>query len=597
MENNTEEYCANPQELLEVHFLEPSDESINIKKEEVPSSFNSDEESDKNANLENFDANLEDSETKKEKLFECNFCDKKYNRKVHLDRHYEVDHVGIRYSCNICTKSYTRKHRLITHLLVHHNIRKLHECKVCKQSFAAKDELISHSLLHTGHKTYTADKPNSHPCKICNKSFTRKKDLEKHELVHSEAKEYKCTVCGKTFLDQRNLNRHALTHNVDKPYECDVCHKLFSRTDLLKRHSLTHIVRKTSKCRLCSAPLKAKRDFNFLNISEQGLYACTICKKLFTRKDKLERHSSIHTVDKLHVCDMCNMSFALRNDFLKHSYSHSGKIFYECSFCLKLFTKKGTFKRHSTILCTKKHQMCKPCLRRVTKDASLLENLDSLSQEVPSAPDALQTSIPDLSYLYASNCGEPSAEENLSKSADLMRERDYQVPVHLEEKVKKSSKLQNRKNQGSVRGEENLSTFSELRKVRKYQASEHSDKNLSIPSELQDKNHDISEHNEENISNSSELRVSEHSEESLSKFVEFDKERKYHSSKHTESDRNNSSNTGSMFETVYLVDEVQIKQEQSEEALNGDHDVEFEDMNYEKTSETVEEEHTHDVNE
>ena len=50
-------------------------------------------------------------------------------------------------------------------------------------------------------------------------------------------------------------------------------------------------------------------------------YSCDICKKSFSRQDKLAEHKRIHTGEKSYSCVLCQKTFRSSSDLSKHNKS------------------------------------------------------------------------------------------------------------------------------------------------------------------------------------------------------------------------------------------------------------------------------------
>lgn len=51
-------------------------------------------------------------------------------------------------------------------------------------------------------------------------------------------------------------------------------------------------------------------------------YVCNICKKTFTRKYDMIRHSKCHTPQMLYVCGFCRKTYMRKDHFIKHTLMH-----------------------------------------------------------------------------------------------------------------------------------------------------------------------------------------------------------------------------------------------------------------------------------
>lgn len=75
-------------------------------------------------------------------------------------------------------------------------------------------------------------------CDVCKKVFKRKEFLMQHLKSHIGLRPFKCNepTCNKSFSRKEHLLRHEVSHTGQKMFTCDVCKKLFSRKDNLNKH-------------------------------------------------------------------------------------------------------------------------------------------------------------------------------------------------------------------------------------------------------------------------------------------------------------------------------------------------------------------------
>lgn len=75
-------------------------------------------------------------------------------------------------------------------------------------------------------------------CEVCRKTFKRKEFLMQHLKSHIGLRPFKCDdpSCNKSFSRKEHLLRHVVSHTGQKQFTCDVCKKLFSRKDNLNKH-------------------------------------------------------------------------------------------------------------------------------------------------------------------------------------------------------------------------------------------------------------------------------------------------------------------------------------------------------------------------
>lgn len=84
------------------------------------------------------------------------------------------------------------------------------------------------------------------------------------------------------------------------------------------------------------------------NGNPDDLPSCSVCEKVFKRKEHLNQHMKLHLGLRPFCCDEagCNKSFSRKEHLMRHVVSHTGKKMFSCEFCQKLFSRKDNLNKH-----------------------------------------------------------------------------------------------------------------------------------------------------------------------------------------------------------------------------------------------------------
>ncbi|CAJ1061592.1 zinc finger protein 623 [Xyrichtys novacula] len=214
-----------------------------------------------------------------------------------------------------------------------------YSCSVCGLQLSSKFKLQDHMNLHTGARPYC--------CAECGKRFCQTSSYRAHLRTHaqSEVERFQCRVCRKDFPYQEDLKYHlAISHWEDKYYECDQCKRVFTSLEACEYHVSKRECLQKAICEKCgrtfsSSKHLARHKKKICHCS----FRCTDCKKTFTKKNALLKHSFSHLGLLPYTCVRCRCHFRLAKLYLQHKCEPE-RI--HCVACLREFLSQKDFKQH-----------------------------------------------------------------------------------------------------------------------------------------------------------------------------------------------------------------------------------------------------------
>ncbi|MCY4329123.1 MAG: C2H2-type zinc finger protein [Endozoicomonadaceae bacterium] len=109
---------------------------------------------------------------------------------------------------------------------------------------------------------------------------------------------------------------------------------------------------------------------------EKTSYVCTDCKKIFDRRDFLDRHNCPNRKEEannnLYECSECNACFFNQKNFIRHKFVHQQEKPFQCKICNKAFKTDFYLNQHMVTHLPKNLFICNECNKSFDRQAKLL---------------------------------------------------------------------------------------------------------------------------------------------------------------------------------------------------------------------------------
>ncbi|XP_032672620.1 zinc finger protein Xfin-like [Odontomachus brunneus] len=248
-------------------------------------------------------------------MFHCPQCPKSFVFQTNFSYHFRTAHLEKSqdgYACDICGKVFVEEASLKIHKGWHNRANsRLSTRFILANQKNPNDLQKDTSVTETNSPERPArarksfPNPSSHSssksqgnlqCQVCNDKFNDVTELRTHLWDIHCAKnkpeksisndELQCELCTNVFPDKTILAAHMKWHkanpilsDVHKTYTCDVCNKSYSSKKVLWKHKRLH-----------KATFVTSMKFQSLAKKPASQFLCTICRKVFSSGQSLQRH-------------------------------------------------------------------------------------------------------------------------------------------------------------------------------------------------------------------------------------------------------------------------------------------------------------------
>ena len=186
--------------------------------------------------------------------------------------------------------------------------------------------------------------------------------MKRRTAVHSGERPYECDTCGVGFstkgsLDRHNRRKHGKSTSSDgvptaKNHKCLICGKFSWSTSELNRHMTVHTIEKTYECDICGL---------------QFSYIDSLKKHLIRKHGKSTSAEGVPTTAssemavKNQKCLICGKLWWRPSELNRHMRMHTGEKPFKCDRCGKAFSMRSSLKRHMTVHTAEKPYECGTC--------------------------------------------------------------------------------------------------------------------------------------------------------------------------------------------------------------------------------------------
>ena len=130
-----------------------------------------------------------DSDENTEFNYRCSMCNFTYSEQSGLDKHIKAKHSAKTNFCKECGKAYSTKGSLAQHVHHYHRHPMAYNCEVCEKKFNRKDFLIKHIKTHTQERAF----PCNHCDKQFKTSASLSAHVNGS---HNDKRRFVCDFCG-----------------------------------------------------------------------------------------------------------------------------------------------------------------------------------------------------------------------------------------------------------------------------------------------------------------------------------------------------------------------------------------------------------------
>ena len=274
----------------------------------------------------------------------CSICDfETRNGNKRLKKHEQLHSVE-KVKCDLCDYSTRVKETLLKHKKKVHEDEEVYMCTSCNYKTPNRTNLSMHELSHSIDKPYL--------CHKCDFKTKTESSLTVHSLYHQDPK-FLCDQCDYKSCSSGNLHTHKVVKHGTSNHECDQCGKLFNYNRHLQRHQANH-EGANIQCNECDMQFYRKdklkehlASVHKISEPESSMLRTTLGDPSFQQRTTENNEN----IPRSHICPDCPKTFTCSKHLSRHKNSVHSAVELACRFCHKTFSRKDKLNIHTSFSC------------------------------------------------------------------------------------------------------------------------------------------------------------------------------------------------------------------------------------------------------
>ncbi|XP_062571124.1 zinc finger protein 271-like isoform X1 [Saccostrea cucullata] len=338
----------------------------------------------------------ERSETNDEHL-KCKICQKEFNKFSALQLHMceeplnqeEILQIP-KHNKAMAGKTQSHSKDVKQNRRISQNSSNIERMVTRSKGFNSQSSQNSSSLktaMVTRSKDSVKKKTENSAEKVKSSSESSTKEKNKAAKTSTKQSSYRCEECSGTFSKLHEFKKHSLAvHRKKVTFTCSVCKKVFDKKGKLDIHLYSHEAVQPHQCQDCGHRFKHKRDLlkheSTHTNKEVPVFKCSFCRKEYSRQYDLRRHlECVHPAVAPYRCEICHAAFSSSEDCSKHLKTHETTHPYTCDVCQRGLSTIPILRRHMRMHLKEKPYSCPECRKGFNRRHDLYQHTKIHSTE------------------------------------------------------------------------------------------------------------------------------------------------------------------------------------------------------------------------